>query len=457
MSSASPIALPATVSAPRRFDAVAAWFAALCFVLAGYAIMGKGFAYLGAPPMFIGEVLLAGGLVLLLACPAWRKLLDVPVIWWLILLSIWGLAQTLPYLSKYKADALRDAVIFGYGAFTFIVAAWIIARPQLIGTLVQRYQRFVIPFLLLIPVLWLGQQLLQHRLPRWPWSPHVTVLWLKAADVLVHLGGVAALACVGLFPRKSLFWPLLVLLNVAITGVVNRGGLVSFSFVVLLAFCFYPQSTWVRRMVIVGLFATIALAAINPEIKTPNDRRKISFEQLSTNVVSLVSNVNKGDLDGTKRWRLDWWNKIIDYTLFGPYFWTGKGYGVNLANDDGFQVDLEYESLRSPHNGHLTVLARSGVPGMAIWIGLHASFALMMINAIRRATAAGDHLWRSLFVFILAYWCGFMLNASFDVFIEGPMGGVWFWSLIGVGVAAVWVYRHDPAAAGLEGSVQPCV
>jgi hypothetical protein len=447
--------MPTDLAAPRRFDPVAAWFTALCFTLAGYAIMGKGFAYLGAPPLFVGEALLLTGAMLLLTCPSWRKLLESPVIWWLLLLSGWGLLRTLPYVGQYKADALRDAVIFGYGAFTFIVAAWLIARPAMIGVLLSRYQRYIPVFLMVIPVLWLMQQLLHGWFPRWPWA-NVAILHLKAADILVHLGGMAALAVVGLFPRHHMVWVLLVLVNVALAGVVNRGGLVSFAFVVLLAFCFYPQSNWVRRMFVVGMFAIIALAAVNPEIETPSDRRRISFDQLSTNVISLFSNVKKGDLDGTKQWRLDWWGKIVDYTVYGKYFWTGKGYGINLADSDGFQV-LDDGSLRSPHNGHLTVLARSGVPGMAIWIGLHACFALTMLNAIRRASMQGDQAWRRLFVFILAYWCGFMINASFDVFIEGPMGGVWFWSLMGLGVASVWVYRRDPGAANLEGSVQRCV
>jgi hypothetical protein len=30
-----------------------------------------------------------------------------------------------------------------------------------------------------------------------------------------------------------------------------------------------------------------------------------------------------------------------------------------------------------------------------------------------------------------------MVNTSFDVFIEGPMGGIWYWTLYGVGLAAL--------------------
>ena len=27
------------------------------------------------------------------------------------------------------------------------------------------------------------------------------------------------------------------------------------------------------------------------------------------------------------------------------------------------------------------------------------------------------------------------MNASFDVYLQGPMGGIWYWSIIGLGIA----------------------
>ena len=37
-----------------------------------------------------------------------------------------------------------------------------------------------------------------------------------------------------------------------------------------------------------------------------------------------------------------------------------------------------------------------------------------------------------------------MANASFDVFIEGPMGGIWFWTIYGIGLAAMWCFKYRP-------------
>lgn len=44
---------------------------------------------------------------------------------------------------------------------------------------------------------------------------------------------------------------------------------------------------------------------------------------------------------------------------------------------------------------------------------------------------------------MLAYWFAFMVNASFDVFLEGPQGGIWFWCLFGFGIALIEVQRHS--------------
>ena len=83
--------------------------------------------------------------------------------------------------------------------------------------------------------------------------------------------------------------------------------------------------------------------------------REISFDQIVTNFKSMTGDTGSAGLDSTKKWRVDWWNKIEQYSLYGPYRWTGKGFGVNLAEDDGFQV-LTDNSLRSPHNAHMNIL-----------------------------------------------------------------------------------------------------
>ena len=113
--------------------------------------------------------------------------------------------------------------------------------------------------------------------------------------------------------------------------------------------------------------------------------RDISFEQLTTNLSSIASRSSTDDLDNTKQWRLDWWGEIIKYTINGKLFWTGKGFGINLADDDGFKLDAE-STLRSPHNGHMTILARMGVPGLVLWVLVQLSWAWGILGGYIRAT-----------------------------------------------------------------------
>ena len=50
----------------------------LALALLGYAIAGKGFAYLGAPPLFVGEFMLLLGILVFLRTGAWIAVLATP-------------------------------------------------------------------------------------------------------------------------------------------------------------------------------------------------------------------------------------------------------------------------------------------------------------------------------------------------------------------------------------------
>jgi O-antigen ligase len=181
------------------------------------------------------------------------------------------------------------------------------------------------------------------------------------------------------------------------------------------------------------------------QIQSPGSNRAISFNDLQDTANSVAGRGNNGDRDATREWRLSWWKDIINYTIHGKYFWMGKGFGVNLALDDGYDVSGSGE-LRSPHNGHMMILARTGVPGASLWLLTQGCWLFSMVATYRRSRRADDRRWAAVFAFLLAYWTGFMVNATFDVFLEGPMGGIWFWTVYGVGIAAMWIFSNCPEA-----------
>ena len=118
-----------------------------------------------------------------------------------------------------------------------------------------------------------------------------------------------------------------------------------------------------------------------------NDR-DISAEQLVENLVSVVNPdavATSGDLVGNSSWRLDLWSEFLrDVNLNAPVL--GRGYGVSLGGLYGFQGVGETD-LRSAHNSHMTIFARSGYLGVGLWFSMWVIWFIAMIRS-RRALAA---------------------------------------------------------------------
>jgi hypothetical protein len=82
------------------------------------------------------------------------------------------------------------------------------------------------------------------------------------------------------------------------------------------------------------------------------------------------------------------------------------------------------------------------VPGFLAWLTLQGLFCISLFQTYRKAVRAGRHDWANLNLGVLSYWFAFMVNATFDVFLEGPQGGIWFWCVFGFGIALTEVQRY---------------
>jgi hypothetical protein len=283
-------------------------------------------------------------------------------------------------------------------------------------------------------------------LPRFPWGPEggVPIIWLKPGDIGVHLAGMIAYwLLVRPYWRATgvqirLFW-LGWLISFAFVASVNRGAFLSIASVVAVLSLYLKPLKWARAIApAVILILVMALLDLRIDI---GRSRTVSLDQLITNVVSIFGKVESGVLEGTKLWRLMWWKEIVNYTFFGPYFWTGKGCGINLADDDGFQVKRD-RSLRSPHNVHLTILARTGVPGFTLWTLFLALLLGRLWLSWSRWRSQGEGFHAGLRLWTFSYLLGSIINGTFDVYIEGPMGGIWFWSMVGFGIGLLLKERR---------------
>jgi len=81
---------------------------ALALLLVGYALMGRGFAYFGVAPLFIGEIVLGLVIVAWLRGPRARYVGLGPVPLLLVAFMAWGAVATIPFLGIHGLNAVRD-------------------------------------------------------------------------------------------------------------------------------------------------------------------------------------------------------------------------------------------------------------------------------------------------------------------------------------------------------------
>jgi hypothetical protein len=418
---------------------------ALTVMLIGYAFLGRGFAYVGVAPLYVGELALPVALLALLRGRRLGRLRPLHVL--LLAFMAWGALRTIPYLGIYGIDALRDAVTWGYAAYALVVA--FVLSPDQLRAGIALYRRLLPLLLVWVPVAAALASLV--ALPTVPGSA-VPIVVFKGGDFGVHLAGAAAFVFLGLYGTghgrrlaEPLIWGLW-LIALAVVGILNRGGLVAASMSATVVLYVRAAGRWLT-LIFVALALIVPVILVNPTIKLGTGR-ELSVGQMVDNVTSVFGEARNPGLEGTKEFRLRWWSAIVDYTITGPFFWTGKGFGINLADDDGFQPTAD-RSLRAPHNGHVEILARTGVPGLALWISLNAAYGLSLLRAAVRARRRGEAYWVQVFGFVFIYWLAAVANASFDPYLQGPQGGIWFWTMFGVGLAAI---RMSDGRAGRGGT-----
>lgn len=410
----------------------------VCLVLLGYALDGRGFAY-----FFMGELALVLGVLFLVNARGWLEVFASPQLLLLLPFWAWGAARTAPFVGTYRVDAVRDAMLWGYSVFAFIIAGLILSQPARVVGLLRRYSTFAYVFLLVIPVVAGAYRALGSSMPRWP-VLNVAMIQEKEGDVMVHLSGIFAFWIAGIAGRVKPVWIVLLTICAAVMGVVDRAGQLAFMATFVVCALCRPRHPVIWRLFLAGVLFVFALWVTRIDIPiAPDKGRNISFDQIVANVTSMTSDSGTEGLDSTKEWRMNWWHDIVRYTVYGPYRWTGKGFGVNLAEDDGYQV-LRDNSLRAPHNAHMDILAREGVTGVAIWVVLQLGFIAGLVMEYYRARVNRDSRWQAVFLFLICYWLAFMINASFDVYLEGPMGAVWFWVVFGFGAAAIHLHKRRP-------------
>jgi O-antigen ligase len=346
---------------------------------------------------------------------------------------VWGLIRTLPQITTYGIDAIRDAALWYYAFFAFAVMALVHRRPSLPEEWLHRYVGFLPWLLLWFPI----AIVLDRVMAGGPWIPDsdVYVFTHKPADAAIHTA--VALAVLWLFPtivgsprrRLVLMAMCVVVLCVALTQ--NRGGIVAAAAGLGVGWLFMAHRVR-AALEVLAIVAVLLVFGWALDLRIAGER-DVSVGQIMDNVLSLAGKPGDPKLEGTVEWRGELWDRVLQETIARDRLAFGWGFGPNLG-DEGFG-GAGGGLLRSPHNSHLNLLARMGILGSAMWMALWVAWGFAMYHARHSFERRRDDVGRGLVTVCMVGVTASIVNAYFDPALEGPHSSVLLWTLTGLGLA----------------------
>ena len=310
-----PVAPP--LLAPRAWrPRKSIYFYFLLFLLAAYAVGGHLTAYIGVRPFYIGEIALFCGLISFaigLRRNKSRRIFLTPCSVLLILFMILGAIRTFPYVGQYGIAALRDAVVWIYGAFAFIMGGLLLRDETRLGLILVYFRRFSKFYIAIGSFLWVYITFLQFRVPIFLMGRAP-----RYEEVLIWMGAVTALVFSKVF-NYSPVWAVLLCLDVILLFPQNRAGFVAYLSVLLLCWIVNPVSRKFWLLAGVGALIVGFMAILDVHITT--GRRDLSVSQLTTDVESVFDSQSQStDEQSTKKWRIEWWTKLSITPVFERLF-----------------------------------------------------------------------------------------------------------------------------------------
>jgi hypothetical protein len=151
------------------------------------------------------------------------------------------------------------------------------------------------------------------------------------------------------------------------------------------------------------------------------------------------ANQASGGPSDNPSFRLAWWRAVVTETAAqSPLF--GLGFGYDLAA----RFLAEHEGLlpgdftpRGPPSMLVSVLGRMGAVGLALWLAVAAGMAYLTARCFQQGNFDALGL-------ISIAWV-FWICAGFGRVLEGPMGAVVFWTVLGLASRALGEMKlEDP-------------
>jgi hypothetical protein len=414
------------------------WTGLAGFLLVGYLCMTRSFAYLGIPPLYVGELGLAAFLLLKprIALGTWTtSLLRASPLHALCL----ALFLFMSYGAWQFGRGLRDGsslleilkyVTFNYYALYLFLGIWVgIQRPDFLRRLVRTLAWIHGVY----GLIWIVVLRDLTRGPPFIPGSELSVFGLPAGGAAAILG----LVCLERDLRKV--W-LVLALNMAVTlGTQARATWLGLA-VGMLVWGLLTRR--LGRVAAMGLAGMLVLGVIELSGLQFGPGRHTSFGEVIARAIAPINmdlakefSPNAEHAANTVEWRQVWWDAIWDSAHSEPLLEAfGHGYGFNLISLAPKEAQKDNEDVRTPHSVFYYALGYTGWVGVAVFGALQ--FAIVRL------------LWRSFQVSGqpagMVFWAMAMAMACFEASFETPYKAIPFYLLVGLCIAPGLQLREAP-------------
>ena len=427
-------------------------------LLVGYIVGNRGFAqFMPVPdlPLLPAEIALglAGGWMIAKSAlarrlPWQRDALNWTVLGWMLV----GTVRVLFDLRQFGLLAVRDYAMIYYAGFFFITQA--LATEE-------RSQRFFYRCLtvsgILLPLVYLAYESFPEFFLQALTLRGVPLIFYKG-DLLETSMAVCAVTIFHLAKGRHRYWawPLAVLVFLQVLAGDNRasmlGALAALGWLVVTRRPLFPAIQAGAVAMAVAVVLLLATVGGNPwareKLEGLNDRMASLSDTSGRGEYRSSESSDKGD---NNRFRMVWWRTVAAETLHQSPI-CGLGFGYDLAK--GFVQTYDPTigddfTARSPHSIVMSAFGRMGSVGLAAFLAIIVALVLKTWRVLRDRSAdpAAIGLWCAAWVILT--------SACFGVVLEGPMGAVVFWSVLGlangIGSGTKAISPGSPAASTTTG------
>ncbi len=397
------------------------------FLLTGYLTVARSFAYLGIPPLFIGEIVLAAFVLLKprVVLGTWVASLFRPsplnmvgvALFAFIAYGLWQVARGV--VGGYPVTHTLKFFAFNYYAIYLFMGIWIgLYRPDFLPKMV----RFIAWVNGIYGILFLVA--LRHvpmYIPGYG-AQDVPLFSPPAAQVVVVLG----LLCFELDLRAVWF---ILVLNIVITLVWQvRAEWAGLAFGVLVWGLLTGRLGRVVATGVAGL-AVLGLLAV-ADIRLPGRNAEVSLSETLGRAIAPINLELAKELSpnavrhaGTAEWRELWWGGIWHSVHADPMLEAfGYGYGFPLITVAPKIAQDDNEFTRTPHSVFYYALGYTGWVGVVLFAVLQFTILRLLWRSYRLTGQAAG----------VAWWVMQMIMASFQEGFETPYHAIPFYLLAGL-------------------------